>query len=111
MRVYNPTASPIVVSADGRSVAGGEWGDADPDFAGTTSAVERGALLAADGPQEAKQPVAADTGGPPPRAGTGSGVEAWRAYADGKVELTDDMKRDDIIAALEDAGFAVGEKE
>lgn len=40
----------------------------------------------------------------PPRAGAGSSTEAWRAYADGRVDVTDDMGRDEIIAALAAAG-------
>lgn len=39
----------------------------------------------------------------PPRGGAGSGREAWADYASGKVPVTDDMTRDDIIAALEEA--------
>lgn len=43
-------------------------------------------------------------GGPPPKGGPGSGKEAWVAYAAGKVEVTEEMTRDDIIAALTSAG-------
>ena len=42
--------------------------------------------------------------GPPPRAGAGSGRAAWAAFAAGKVDVTDDMRRDDIVAALQAAG-------
>lgn len=41
----------------------------------------------------------------PPKGGPGSGVEAWAAYAAGKVEVPEDAKRDDIVAALDAAGF------
>lgn len=38
----------------------------------------------------------------PPRAGKGSGVDAWRSYAESRgVALEDDMTRDDIIAAVD----------
>lgn len=41
---------------------------------------------------------------PPPRAGAGSGRAAWVSFAAGKVDVTDDMRRDDIVAALQAAG-------
>ena len=38
----------------------------------------------------------------PPRGGPGSGRDAWVAYAGARgVEVTDDMSREDIMAALE----------
>jgi hypothetical protein len=40
----------------------------------------------------------------PPESGAGSGRESWAAYADELgVEVTDDMGRDDIIAAVDAA--------
>lgn len=40
----------------------------------------------------------------PPRAGAGSGRDAWAAYAESQeVEVTDDMTRDEIIAAVDEA--------
>lgn len=43
--------------------------------------------------------------GPPPKAGRGSGKEAWAAYAEAKdVEFDADASRDEIIAAVEAAG-------
>lgn len=43
----------------------------------------------------------------PPRAGEGSGRDAWATYAgDNDVAVTDDMNRDAIIAALDAAGIA-----
>jgi len=59
---------------------------------------------------------AGDTGGgkfelpkPPPRSGSGSGRDAWAAYAtEHGVDVTEDLKtRDDIIAACELAGIPV----
>lgn len=42
---------------------------------------------------------------PPPRSGTGSGKAAWATYAGRHgVDVPDDAGRDDIIAALENAG-------
>lgn len=50
-----------------------------------------------------------DTGdGPPPRAGVGSGRDAWADYAQANgVEVEVDWKRDHIIAACEEAGVPV----
>lgn len=49
-----------------------------------------------------------EAGGPPPKAGAGSSVDAWAAYAaDQGVEVPEDAKRDEIIAALEAAGKPV----
>lgn len=43
--------------------------------------------------------------GEPPRAGAGSGREVWAKFAaDRGVHVDDEDKRDDIIAALVDAG-------
>lgn len=40
-----------------------------------------------------------ETGEAPPRAGPGSGVEAWRAYANSLgIDVPEDRGRDDIIA-------------
>lgn len=39
----------------------------------------------------------------PPRAGAGSGRDVWAAYAESRgVEVSDDMTRDEIIAAVEE---------
>lgn len=44
-------------------------------------------------------------GGVPPRGGAGSGKDAWSAYAASKgVDVDAEASRDDIIAALDDAG-------
>lgn len=41
----------------------------------------------------------------PPRSGRGSGVEAWRTFAEAHgVDTADEMSRDDVIAACEAAG-------
>ncbi|GAA3527816.1 hypothetical protein [Streptomyces osmaniensis] len=42
----------------------------------------------------------------PPRSGRGSGVEAWRAYAEQHdLDVAADASREDIIAAAEGAGL------
>lgn len=47
-------------------------------------------------------------GGPPPRAGKGSGEDKWRAYADEQgVDVSEAQGRDDIIAELDEAGVPV----
>jgi hypothetical protein len=41
----------------------------------------------------------------PPRSGRGSGIEAWRQFAEANgVDTDDEMSRDDVIAAVESAG-------
>lgn len=46
--------------------------------------------------------------GPPPLGGAGSGVKAWRKYADDNdVNYTDDATRDEIVAACREAGVRV----
>jgi hypothetical protein len=60
-----------------------------PDSEIAKRAAEREAAEAAEVPE-------------PPRGGTGSGVDAWRDYADKTgVEVTDDMTRDNVIAAVD----------
>jgi hypothetical protein len=60
---------------------------------------------------DAITPEAADadeSDGPPPKAGKGSGEDKWRAYAERHgVDVSEAEGRDDVIAALEDAGVAV----
>lgn len=46
--------------------------------------------------------------GPPPQSGKGSGRDAWVVYAESKgVAVSDDATRDDVIAAVSDAGHPV----
>ncbi|WP_431784332.1 hypothetical protein [Streptomyces chumphonensis] len=48
----------------------------------------------------------------PPRSGRGSGVEAWRRYAEANGYDTDDeMSRDDVVALLERNGVIEPERE
>jgi hypothetical protein len=47
-------------------------------------------------------------GSAPPKAGPGSGVEAWRTYAtDNGVEVAEDASRSEVIEAAEKAGLPV----
>jgi hypothetical protein len=49
----------------------------------------------------------ASGGEAPPKGGPGSGRDAWAAYAEANdVDVTDEMNRDDIIAACEAKGVA-----
>lgn len=44
-------------------------------------------------------------GGPPPKSGSGSGRDAWAAYAEQQgVTVPEGATRDDIVAALDTAG-------
>ncbi|EST22776.1 hypothetical protein [Streptomyces niveus] len=48
---------------------------------------------------------------PPPRSGRGSGVEAWRTFAEQHdVEVAADASREDIVAACEAAGVVEREE-
>lgn len=48
---------------------------------------------------------------PPPRSGRGSGVEAWRTWAEAHgVDTDDEMSRDDVIAACEQFGVVEPEQ-
>lgn len=45
-------------------------------------------------------------GGPPPRAGRGSSVDAWRSFAEAHgVEVGPDASREEIIVACETVGL------
>ena len=58
----------------------------------------------APAPALESEPEAEPTSEAPPLGGPGSGRDAWVAYAESLgVEVTDDMSRDDIVAAVEEA--------
>jgi hypothetical protein len=60
-------------------------------------------------PRAQRSPGSADKA--PPRTGRGSGVEAWRTFAEQNgVEVAPDATRDDIIAACEAAGVVEPEQ-
>jgi hypothetical protein len=53
----------------------------------------------AEAPESEEEPNEA-----PPRSGAGSGLEAWRAYAESLgIEIGEDATRDEIIAAVDAA--------
>lgn len=59
----------------------------------------------ADTAAAGQSPQGPETVEEPPRSGRGSGVDAWRAFAEAKgVGLDDGMDRDAIVAACEQAG-------
>lgn len=69
------------------------WDDVDPGEA-SDSAPDTGDEESDDGAVQE-----------PPRAGRGSGVDAWRAFAAAKeVEVPEDASRDDIVELLEAEG-------
>ncbi|SFK73178.1 hypothetical protein [Streptomyces pini] len=64
------------------------------------------------GPVGFTDPGAPSTVEAPPRSGRGSGVEAWRRFAEANGYDTDDeMSRDDVIALLERNGVIEPERE
>lgn len=59
-----------------------------------------------ESPAPLHEAPAVTTHGVPPRSGKGSGIQAWRAYADANgFETDDDIGRDEIIAALKADGI------
>lgn len=79
------------------------WQGQMPDDAGSDVPEQTGRPV----PAAATVSTATSTstpGGIPPKGGAGSGKEVWAAYAEGKVTVTEEMSRDDIIAALSVAG-------
>jgi hypothetical protein len=92
---FNPTAGPVVIDAEGRTLAGGEWGPVDSTAAEVRSAAETGALILQDEP--------GDEAGDAPRNGwlaVGRAEEA-RATLDGldRADLADLARRADLLGA------------
>lgn len=79
----------------------GVWDGPVPDAGAETPTVSTEAAQAmAPGGVDADE-----QDGPPPKSGTGSSDEAWTAYARRQgVQVTDDMRRKDVIAACKAAG-------
>lgn len=72
--------------------------EGDPDPAESVEQPTQAETPAAEAVQEKQDPE------PPPRAGKGSGHDAWAAYAAAKgVEVPEGAGRDEIIAAVEAA--------
>jgi hypothetical protein len=85
-----------------------EPGDTVPDWAAGQLTNPK---LYEDGGEKAAGPEEGGGAQAPPRSGRGSGVEAWRAFAQGHgVGLDDGMSREDIIAACEQAGLVEQEE-
>jgi len=85
---------------------GGKVPTAQEDPAAELARLEaRIAELKAGSESEPTTPVV-DPDGPPPKGGAGSGAPAWREYAaKRKVEVSADVSREDVWAALEAAGI------
>lgn len=103
----------IHVHVDGASRVYGPADEVPDEVAAliTTPGVWADNAEGTDQPDEADNAEGTDevpdkVGGLPPKQGKGSGVKAWRAYADTKgFETDDDISRDEIIAALDAAGI------
>jgi hypothetical protein len=80
------------------------WADDDQDDGGTVGFTD---------PADGDQGNGGEGGGveAPPRSGRGSGVEAWRTFAEqNALDVADDASREDIIAAAEQAGLVEPEQ-
>jgi len=98
-------------------VDGKAYGPDDQVPAAVAERIGGHAWTDADSAAEAPSPVGVgESGGTPvdvapPRSGRGSGVEAWRAFAEQHdVEVAADASREDIIAAAEAAGVVEREE-
>jgi hypothetical protein len=79
-------------------------GDVVPEWAATL--ITNPNVLAVD---DVEGEPSGSSDSPPPRAGKGSGLQPWADYATANgVEFEDGAGRDEIVAACEDAGVAVG---
>lgn len=99
---------------DARLPAGSTQPVAEPAPAGPPPGVVPVQEPAPDAPPTRPDELDEDDGpellAAPPRAGRGSGLEAWQAWADSAgVDYPDDASRADIIAACEDAGVLPAE--
>jgi hypothetical protein len=66
---------------------------------------EDGELPSAKATKSSADESTEGTGGEPPRSGKGSGRDAWTEFAESReVHVEDEDSRDDIIAALVEAG-------
>lgn len=94
-----------VVSKDGTQRKWLEPGDDVPAWA----RLDDRNLEGADSDSAAAPPASGQVA-EPSRSGKGSGVEAWRAFAESKgVDVDSGMSRDDIIAACDQAGVLASE--
>jgi hypothetical protein len=105
--VHDPQTGRTVVLHRGTDVQGrvltlitnpGVWEDAD-EAAEARAAFEASQATATELVEPQQSLVE------PPRTGTGSGRDSWAAFAEARgVAVSDEDKRDDIIAALAEAG-------
>lgn len=81
----------------------GVWADGpDPGGAPAADGEEVGDGTPAEGPADGAASSGDEVVERPPAKGPGSGLGAWRAYARAiDVPVSDDMSRDDIIAAVD----------
>jgi len=109
VKVFGPMAGPgprgdIVSWAPNQVV---DVDDADKDAVGFYRGLIKAGIAELLEEAKAAKATAAPTSTtgpePPPRAGAGSSRDAWADYAASQgIEVTDDMTRDDIVAALEE---------
>ncbi|MFE0039436.1 hypothetical protein [Streptomyces sp. NPDC059015] len=97
------TGHVYVTSKDGTRQSWLTPGDEVPSWARVDDRLIEGA-----GDKQAPSTAGSSTAGEvtePPRAGKGSGLEAWQRYADSRgIGYDSGMSRDDIIAAVDAAG-------
>jgi hypothetical protein len=94
-----------VVSKDGTKRQWLAPGDEVPSWARLDDRNLQGERDSAKSPMQESQQVSGGDVPEPSRSGRGSGLEAWRVFAESRGVATDsDMSRDDIIAACERAG-------
>lgn len=81
------------------------WDD-EPETVAVAATVVSTSTVSSDASSDETVDDDPEPGGIPPKSGKGSGVPAWRAYADANgFETDDDVTRDEIIAALTAAGI------
>lgn len=122
--LHPETGEPVLLAADGplpdwaTDLVGAHLLDGPKGTTAPVPADERARLLArlaeldaveAGGAGDGPRADGADDEGqdePPPKGGAGSGAPAWRAYAARKgVTVPADASREDVVAALDEAGI------
>lgn len=94
-----------VVSKDGTKRQWLAPGDEVPSWARLDARNLQGGSDDGQFPTQATQQASSGDVPEPSRSGKGSGLEAWRSFAESNgVGVDSDMSRDDIIAACEQAG-------
>lgn len=110
MDAYVVTAGYVTVTTavpGGRAMRDIQLGDLLPDDVPqeqVDTLLARGAVARVE---EELPPASEPPAGPPPKAGKGSGMDAWTAYAHSYgVPVPDGMKRDELVNALAQRGIA-----